>query len=163
RPEWGGRAAARASIPLEVLPEDAAAQLCRALLKPAHDVPAAALTRLSARARGVPLLLTELVRGLKREGLLRRRAKGVSYYLATDELDRLPDLPLYGWLAGRELAALDPALAAHARLAAVLAPEFTNADQAAVLSELDRAGEGAEFPLDGAVAVGRLCASGFLL
>ena len=47
----------------------------------------------------MPLLLVELVRGLKRAGVIRRHPRGESWFLATDELDHLPDLPLIEWLA----------------------------------------------------------------
>ena len=68
---------------------------------------------------GVPLLLVELCRGLKRDGVVRKTDKG-TWVLATDELERLPDLPLVQWLASRETESLPPDLLAHARLASVL-------------------------------------------
>jgi tetratricopeptide (TPR) repeat protein len=163
RPSWGQRAAVHQRTVLGPLDAQDAAQLCRALLHPAENVPAAAIERLVARTHGIPLLLVELVRGLKRDGLVRQRNRTDSWYLATDELDRLPDLPLVQWLAGHELAALPRELAAHARLAALLGGEFSTAEVVGVLRELDRDATAAEFPLDGAVGLERLVAVGLLV
>ena len=88
-------------------------------LRPAENVPAEAVERLAERAQRTPLFIVELVRGLKRQGLVRQRPGG-SWYLATDELDRMPELRLVEWLAHHELGALPPELTAHARLCALL-------------------------------------------
>ena len=91
---------------------------------------------------GVPLLLVELCRGLKRDGVVRKSDRG-RWVLATDELERLPDLPLVQWLASRETESLPPDLLAHARLASVLGSEFSADEVEGVLQELERAGAGA--------------------
>src|SRR5438132_14260160 len=93
-----------------------ASELCRRLLAPAENVPRAAIDLLVQRTQGIPLQLVELVRGLKRDGLVRKRLRGDTWFLATDELQKLPDSPLIEWLAERELGALPRELASHARL-----------------------------------------------
>ena len=95
---------------------------------------------------GVPMLLVELVRGLKRDGLVRKSEKGQGWYLATDELERLPDLPLVQWLSSRETESLPPDLLAHARLASVLGVEFSSEEIEGVLQELERSGGGGRDP-----------------
>ncbi|WP_437812558.1 serine/threonine-protein kinase [Sorangium sp. So ce1078] len=163
RPDWGERAARRETYRLEALDRDSAMALCRRLLLPAEDVPEPALAHLVERAQGVPLLLIELVRGLKREGIVRRHPRGDAWYLATDELDRLPDMPLLDWLALGEIDALPPALQAHARLIALLGPDVAVAEVAGVLQRLDEHGEADDLPLDAEVAVKRLLAAGLLV
>ena len=162
RTDWGGRAAARREITLAALEPAAAAELARRLLSPAENVPATALALLAARTEGIPLLLVELVRGLKREGLVRKSGKGQSWTLATDELDRLPDLPLVQWLASRETESLPPDLMAHARMASVLGAEFSSEEIEGVLQELERGGVSAETQLDAGIGVRRLVESGIL-
>src|SRR5262249_33746388 len=109
-PSWGESAGRREQD--RPGPRDAASatSLCRRLLLPVESVADSAVQRLVERAQAVPLLLVELVRGLRREGIVRRSPKGEAWYLATDELDRLPDLPLIEWLARSELDALAPTL-----------------------------------------------------
>ena len=89
-------------ITLGPLDGDSAASLCRHLLRPADEVPAQVIEQLVARTRAIPLLMVELVRGLSREGLVRRRRHSESYYVATEILERLPDLPPVAWLADRD-------------------------------------------------------------
>ena len=108
---------------------------------------------------GVPLLLVELCRGLKRDGVVRKTDKG-TWVLATDELERLPDLPLVQWLASRETESLPPDLLAHARLASVLGFEFNADEMEGVLQELERAGVAPETPLDASIGIRRLTDSG---
>lgn len=163
RPSWGERAACRETHRLDPLDKESAAALCRMLLLPATDVPSAAIERLVARAQAVPMLLVELVRGLKREGIVRPRAEGKSHFLATDEIDRLPDLPIVEWLAEREISTLAPTLAAHARLLAVLADDVGISEIEGVLRKLDEMGDASEFPLDGRAGVQRLLAMGMLV
>lgn len=162
RPDFGVRAGRRELYRLGPLDRESAAALCRRLLAPVEDVPEPAVDRLIARAQAVPLLLVELVLGLKREGIVRRHPRGGGWYVATDELDRLPDAPLIEWLARAELDALPPALQEHARLIALLGPEVSPAEIAGVLARLDRAGEGEAFPLDPGIALRRLLAAGVL-
>ncbi|HTB58544.1 MAG TPA: protein kinase [Polyangia bacterium] len=162
RTDWAGRAAVRREITLPTLEPAAAAELARRLLSPAENVPATALALLAARTEGIPLLLVELVRGLKRDGLVRKSGKGQSWTLATDELDRLPDLPLVQWLASRETESLPPDLMAHARLASVLGAEFSSEEIEGVLQELERGGVSAETQLDAGIGIRRLVESGIL-
>ena len=42
------------------------------------------------------------MRGLKRDGFVRKAERGTGYYLATEELDKLPDTPILQWNAMRE-------------------------------------------------------------
>ncbi|WP_437618346.1 protein kinase domain-containing protein [Sorangium sp. So ce1151] len=161
-PSWGERAARRERLRLEPLDPESARALCRRLLLPARDVPEPAIERLLERSQGVPLLLVELVHGLKREGILRRHPRGDAWYLATDELERLPVLPLIDPLAQGEMAALGAALGAHARLLSLLGAEVLVDEVAGVLRHLDRRGEGEAFPLDARVGTERLLKAGVL-
>ncbi|HYI02045.1 serine/threonine-protein kinase PknK [Hyalangium sp.] len=163
RPAWGTRAAHRATLTLGPLSPEHAQVLCRTLLRPVENVPAQAVERIVERARRVPLFLVELVRALKRQGLVRQRGAGGSWYLVTDELNILPELRLVEWLADRELGALPPALAAHARLCALLGSEFTAASAEGVVRELEREGLAADFPLDPHHATRRLLDLGLLV
>jgi tetratricopeptide (TPR) repeat protein len=163
RPSWGERAAARLRVRLGPLEAAPAIELCRQLLLPAENVPERTLESLVASTHGTPLLLTELVRGLKRDGLVRRNPRGGGWYLAFDEAERVTDLPLIDWLAERELSHLPPDLAAHARLAALLGAEFSEMEIEAVLAQLDRDGLGAHFPMDARVATRKLLGMGILI
>ncbi len=163
RPSWAERCAARARVVLGPLDPQVAIDLCRRLLHPAENIQAHTLEKLVAGTQGSPLLLTELVRGLKRDGFVRRNPKGGAWFLASDELERLPDLPLVEWLAERELGRLPPDLVAHAQLAALLGSEFSEMEIEAVLTELDRDGLGADFPMDPRVATRKLIGMGLLI
>ncbi|WNG33539.1 protein kinase [Archangium violaceum] len=163
RPSWGTRAARRQVMQLGALAPSSAVELCRTLLRPAENVPAAALERLTERAQRIPLFLVELVRGLKRQGLVRQRASGGSWFLATDELERMPELRLVDWLADREMGALPMELAAHARLCALLGPDFTAAEAEGVVHALEEDGGAADFPLDPRHATRRLLDLGLLV
>jgi tetratricopeptide (TPR) repeat protein len=111
----------------------------------------------------VPRLLVELVRGLKRDGIVRPMERGTSYYLATEELENLPDLPIVQWSASREVEALAPNLAAHARLASVLGSKFTTDDVDRVLRLLERDRAAGDTDLDAAIGVQRLVEAGLLV
>jgi tetratricopeptide (TPR) repeat protein len=163
RPAWGERAGAHRRIDLGPLEPAAAGQLLRRLLEPAENIPSLLVDRLVERTRGVPLLIDELARGLLRDGLVRRHAHGEGWYLASDALEALPDLPLVDWLAGRELAWMPPDLARHARLLAHLGSDFTPAEVSGVLVELDRAGFGGELPLDAEIANAKLVERGLIV
>jgi len=163
RPSWAERSARRDFTRLGPLRQDAASTLCRALLSPAGDVPAAAIQILVERTHGIPLQMVELVRGLKSRGLIRQNVRTGTWYLATEELDILPDLPIVEWLAARELNALPVDLASHARLAALLGTEFSPEEIKGVLGELERQGEAGAFPLDASVGTERLVSKGVLL
>lgn len=162
-PSWGDRAASREVHRLEALDPASAAELCRKLLLPAESVPELAVAHLVARTQAVPLLLVELTRGLKRAGVVRRHPRGESWFLATDELDRLPDLPLIEWLAQTEMDQLSPSLRAHARLVALLGGDATSAEIDGVLRRLDQSGTGIEIQLDARVGTRRLLAAGLLV
>jgi serine/threonine protein kinase/tetratricopeptide (TPR) repeat protein len=162
-PTWGERAGRREQHRLGPLDAGHATTLCRRLLLPVESVADSAVQRLVERAQAIPLLLVELVRGLRREGIVRKSPKGEAWYLATDELDRLPDLPLIEWLARSELDALAPTLRGHARLLALLGEQVVHADVAGLLLRLEQEGGDLEFPLDGRVASQRLLAAGIVV
>ena len=162
RTAWASRAAKHQQLTLTPLSTAAAIELARRLLSPAENVPQSALARLADRTLGVPMLLVELVRGLKRDGLVRKSEKGQGWYLATDELERLPDLPLVQWLSSRETESLPPDLLAHARLASVLGVEFSSEEIEGVVQELERSGGGVDTQLDAGIGVRRLIESGIL-
>ena len=162
-PSWGERAGRREDYRLDALDASSAARLCRRLLLPVENVPDSAVEHLVARTQGIPLLLVELTRGLRREGMVRRHPRGDSYYLATDELERLPDLPLVEWQARGELDALPAALEAHARLLALLGEEVSIPDTAGVLGRLEEEGGDAGLPLDARVGIQQLVAAGLLI
>jgi eukaryotic-like serine/threonine-protein kinase len=162
RPSWGARVAQREAHRLGPLDPASAAALCRRLLRPAENVPDSVVERLIARAEGVPLLLVELVRGLRRDGIVRRSPRGNAWYVAADELDRLPDLPLVEWLARREVEALAPALQGHARLLALAGDGVTVADVEGILRGVELLDAGVELPLDARIGTRRLVAAGLV-
>jgi tetratricopeptide (TPR) repeat protein len=162
RPTWGQRAASHHQRRLQPLAGDDARELCRQLLEPATDVPAAVVDRLIARADCVPMLLVELVRGLVRRGLVKPRDRATGWYVDTDVLDALPDAPLLDWLTQRELEALTPEQAAHARMVSLLGPEFSTDVVEGVLAGLDRAGHVGEFLLDARIGLEQLVGCGLL-
>ncbi len=161
-PGWGERAGRRESHTVGPLDRESAEQLCRRLLLPVEAVPSSAVELLVERAAATPLLLVELVRGLHRQGIVRRSPKGESFYLATDELDRLPDTPLVEWLAQREIAGLAPTLRDHARLIALLGDDTSEGEIEGVVRWIDEQGGGADFPLDAGVATRRLLSTGMI-
>jgi tetratricopeptide (TPR) repeat protein len=163
RTAWASRAAARQELTLEPLEPAAAGDLVRSLLAPAENVPASAVSRLVERTHGIPMLIVELVRGLKRDGLVRRSDKTGSWFLATDELERLPDLPLVQWLSSREMESLPSELLAHARLGALLGTEFSSEELEALLQALERADVPVDTQLDATVGMTRLLEAGILV
>jgi len=138
KPSWGERSSDHLRMELGPLAADAATQLARKLLVPLEHVPAAALETLVTGTHGNPFLLSELIRGLKRDGIVRPDPKTGIYFIATDELARLPDLAVTDWLAEREIGGLAPELAAHARLCALLGVDFAEDEVDGVMSELER-------------------------
>ena len=162
RPSWGQRAAHAHLERLGPLDRAGGAALCRHLLQPAGDAPEPVVARLVDRAEGVPLLLCDLVRGLRRQGLVRQQAGGGAWYVATEVLERIPDSPLGEWLASRELELLPPDLAAHARLLSLLSAEISLEEIEGVLARMERDLAG-QFPLDSRVALQRLRQMGMLL
>ncbi|HEY3594259.1 MAG TPA: protein kinase, partial [Polyangiaceae bacterium] len=163
RPTWGARAERATQYPLEPLDAESAAELARRLLAPAENVSKQALSRLFERTQGIPRLLVELIRGLKRDGIVRRIERGTSYYLVTEELDNLPDLPIVQWSASREVEALPAQLAAHARLASVLGSKFGAGEVELVLEILEREHGYRDTDLDGTVGIQRLIEAGLLV
>ncbi len=163
RQGWAERCDQRDLVRLGPLTHEAASGLCRSLLAPAENVPAAAIQLLVDRTHGIPIQIVELVRALKDGGLVRQNARTGTWYLATDELGSLPDLPLVEWLAARELESLPKDLASHARLAAMLGADLVPEEIGGVLAELERAGAAAPFPLDAAVATKQLLKRGVLV
>jgi len=156
RQGFGTRAGYRATTQLEPLSSDDAMLLARILLHPVEHVPQSVLATLAERTQGVPRLLTELIRGLKREGIVRQNEAGTLHYIATDELDKLPDLPIVQWNARREIEGLPPQLAGHARLASVLGVDFSVGEMDALASALERAGTPEDMQLDPSVGIARL-------
>ena len=163
RPTWGSRAGSTVRVTLGPLPVQDACELARRLLLPAEYIPETVLRSLVERTQGVPRLLVELVRGLKRDGFVRRSERGSGYYFAADELDKLPDLPIVQWNAIREIEALPPQLAGHARLASVLGASFTVAEVDALLAALEREQLPDDMQLDAGVGVQRLLDSGLFV
>lgn len=159
-PAFGTRAGYREVHHVGALDMASASNFCRELLRPVENIPAAVIDRIVERAQAIPLLMVELVRGIKAAGIVRASPSGGGHYLATDELERLPELPLIEWLAIRELDGLPEGVRAHAQLAAVLGVEVTNAELEGVHKRLDRAGLGHEFPLDARIGSERLVAFG---
>lgn len=163
RPRFGERAARAVRSRVDPLSPSESADLCRALLLPAEHVPSRAIDRLVERSSGSPLLLVELVRGLKREGLVSTDAGGRGAHVTTGLLESAPSLPSVEWLAVRELADMPPELAMHARLVALLGDEFSIEEVSGVLEALERTGESAHFPLDAGAATRGLLAAGLLV
>jgi tetratricopeptide (TPR) repeat protein len=161
RPTWGQRAAHVHIERLGPLDRESAAELCRLLLQPAARVPEPVIARLTDRAEGVPLLLCELVRELRGEGLVQEQTGG-SWCVATEVLDELPSSPLGDWIAGRELDQLPPDLAAHARLLSLLSARITTDEVNGVLRGMERDLADA-FLMDTRVAIERLQQRGLLV
>jgi len=156
RATWGSRAAHHPKVCLEPLDPTRSKELLRLLLLPVEYVPPEALNRLVERTRGEPRLMVELVRGLKRDGLVRRIERGTGFYLATDAVDRLPDVPLFQWNVSREIEALPVQLAGHARLCAVLGSSFVLGEVEALEEIVERTEQHADVLLDAKVGLQRL-------
>jgi hypothetical protein len=154
RPTWGQRASHLRVDRIGPLDAASARELCRQLLRPATNVPEPVVAQLVDRAQGVPLLVCDLIAGLRREGLVQKRV-GDAWYIATEVLDRIPDSPLVEWIADRELDELPSELAASARLSALLSPEFATEEMEGVLATME-ADLSDAFPLDAGVAIDRL-------
>ncbi|MDB4973095.1 MAG: protein kinase [Myxococcaceae bacterium] len=163
RPGWGSRAAHTEQRTLEPLAPAHAMELARRLLLPVEHVPPAVLARLTERTEGNPRLLVELVRGLKRDGIVRRSERGEGYILVSDELEKLPAIPIVEWNARREIEALTPQLADHARMASVLGASFTVLELEELLQVLERSGAFGEQQLDATVGTQRLIDAGVLV
>ncbi|WP_437708258.1 protein kinase [Sorangium sp. So ce448] len=139
RPSWGQRNQRHTRVTLAPLAEEAAMDLASRLLLPAEYPPAEILRRLADWAGGNPDCLRQIVRSLKRAGVVRRRAGGGSY-VATAEVEALPPAPAWQWLAAQRLDDLPPELATCARVCSALGMSFDRAELEAVLDGLERAG-----------------------
>jgi tetratricopeptide (TPR) repeat protein len=157
RPMWGARTQRHDRVVLSPLDEGAGEALAAWLLRPADYPPIETLRRLTDFAGGNPACMVDVVRSLRRAGAVRKRPNGRGYDVATEALSGLPPLPSRQWLAARRLAELPSALAALARICAVLGPTFTEGELEVVLDGLDRAG-GAGSPLDAGVGLSELAA-----
>jgi tetratricopeptide (TPR) repeat protein len=142
KPGWGERSSAHTRVELGPLGAEAATELARRLLFPVEHVASSALEALVTGTQGSPFLLSELVRGLKRDGIVRQDPKGGGWFLASDELAQLPDLAVTDWLAEREIGALPPQLAAHTRLSALLGADFSEDEVEGIIAELERSDVG---------------------
>lgn len=162
RPAFGDRSAQRVVLELGPLDDQAATELARLLLTPVRSVPDKAVALLVERTQGVPLLLVELIRGLKRDGVVRPLERGTGWYVATDELEKLPALPAVQWLAASEIDALPAQLAAMARLAATLGNHFDETDLEGLVDHLERQGTAVETDLDPSVGLTRLRRAGIM-
>lgn len=140
RPQWGQRANRHQKITLQALPDETAMRLAADLLQPAEYPPEATLLRLARWTGGNPQALDELVRTLKREGMVRKRSHNDSWYVATAAIERLPTSPAGQWLAARRLDALPSELAACVRLCAVLGVEFVRDSLEWVQNAADHSG-----------------------
>ncbi|WP_437522245.1 protein kinase [Sorangium sp. So ce726] len=147
RRAWGARTQRHDRAALAPLDDAASMALAAELLRPAEYPPAETLRRLARWAGNNPACLVELVRSLKRAGLVKRRVNAGTHYVATAELDNLPPSPAWQWLAERRLDALSPELAACVRLCAVLGDSFARAEIEQILDSIARAGE-AGTPID---------------
>ncbi|WP_437807293.1 protein kinase domain-containing protein [Sorangium sp. So ce1078] len=139
RPSWGQRNQRHTRVTLAPLAEEAAMDLASRLLLPAEYPPAETLRRLADWAGGNPDCLRQIVRSLKYAGIVRRRAGG-GFYVATAEVEALPPVPAWQWLAARQLDDLPAELAACARVCSALGMSFDGAELEAVLDGLERAG-----------------------
>ena len=146
RPGFGARAERHRRDVVPPLDEDASVALAGALLKPADYPPLRALRKIASIAHGNPMHLSTLVREIHDRGAIRLRPNG-EHFLDTAVLDALPPVALGPWLAARELAHLDAALVALARVCAVLGDEIQRDELAAVVEAVERRG-GATTTLD---------------
>lgn len=162
RPNWGERAAVSNHLELRPLDANDASALCRHLLLPAEDVPEAAIKRLITWSNRTPGLLLEVVRALKREGIVRKSTKTDRFFVATDELDKTGDLPLAEWFAQREISALTPSLQGFARFVALLGREIAVHDIEKIVRYLDPNLAPDELALDAGVGIQKLIALGIL-
>jgi tetratricopeptide (TPR) repeat protein len=161
RRQWGARAHRHDREVLEPLDEGAGVRLAAELLLPAEYPPADALKRLWSYSGGNPACLVEVVRTLKNAGVVRRRPDLNSYYVATAELEKLPSMAGWQWIAARKLDAMPPELAACVRFYSVLGVELSRAEVLRVQGAIERAG-GASSSLDVGYALNSLVERGAL-
>ncbi|MGE0396866.1 MAG: serine/threonine-protein kinase PknK [Kofleriaceae bacterium] len=127
-------------VRLEALGEADAAALVGHLLPAGTRVPAQVVARLASWSGGNPALLVDLIALLRREKIVRRHEGTNAWFVAADELDRLPPLPAAQWMATRELDALAPELADLARIASVLGADLRVDELEVVQRTLQRDG-----------------------
>lgn len=163
RAAWGAQAAHHEKMELPPLSVDDAGALVRSLLDQATNVSESVVTRLVSRTKGLPLVIVELIRTLKRDGFVRRGERGSGWVVDSGALRHSPDVPLVQWLIDRELDALSTALRAHAGLMAVLGASFTIERASALVRQLELAGQAPPSELDPAVGVHRLRRAGVLV
>lgn len=161
RRSWGSRAERHDRVRIEPLSEAAGMRLAAELLLPAEYPPEATLRQLTSWAGGNPFCLAELIRALKRAGFVRRRASG-SFYVATAELETMPPIAAWQWLAARRLDTLAPELAACVRLCSVLGPDFGRQEVDEIQDAIEEAG-GAGTPIDAGVGLSALADAGILV
>lgn len=125
---------------VDALPPGEAQELVRVLLEPISHPPIWLLEQIAARAGGHPLLLGELVEGLKRAGLVRPAERGSGVVFAPEVLAGIPQLPLVEWLISRELERLPEDLRTFAGLAAAMGPEFEADELVGVVEVLESLG-----------------------
>jgi eukaryotic-like serine/threonine-protein kinase len=156
RPQLAASALRFDQFALSALSRPSMSELCRSLLAPASEVPQVVVDALLSRAESSPGLLVELIRGLSRAGAIRRRSSGDGFYVALEEVERLPAVSSLAVLAEANLASLEPQLVAHAIVAAILGVSVHVRDFRGVVAELDSLGLGASVPLDASVGLLRL-------
>jgi predicted ATPase len=161
RRSWGSRAERHDRFVLQPLSEAAGMRLTAELLLPAEYPPEATLRQLASWAGGNPFCLAELIRALKRGGLVRRRPSG-SFYVATAELESMPPIAAWQWLAARRLDTLTPELAACVRLCSVLGADFGRQEVDDIQDAIEEAG-GAGTPIDAGVGLSALADAGILV
>ena len=162
RSHWGDRANRHDLVTLQPLGNDAARALAAELLLPAEYPPVAFLDRMVAWTGGNPQLLAGLASELKRQGIVRKRAYGQGWHVATAEFDQFPAAATARqWLAARELAAMSPELAACVRVCSVMGTAFSRDELAFVQDAVERQG-GAGTPIDTDIGLRDLVANGTL-
>ncbi len=143
RDHWGMGAHRHERAELSTLEKKDAMKLAAELLKPAEFPPADFLERLSTWTGGHPFYLTQLVRTLKRQGIVKKRANAPGYYVSTAEFERLPASAVGQWLITRELSQMLPELASCVRLCSVLGAEFALKELKAVQKAAEEDGAAA--------------------
>jgi tetratricopeptide (TPR) repeat protein len=139
--DFGRRARHHTRVALGALAVDDALTLAARLLQPAEYPARELLARLVAWTGGVPALLRDLARSLRRGGFVRRDPVTGTWRLQPAALDALPASTSGRWLAARELGRLLPELALFLELAATLGARFRVDELAAVIERAELAGE----------------------
>lgn len=138
RPALGSRADRYLRFELPPLDEAASARLARALMPRVEHTPPAVLSRLVSAAGGNPSTMVDVIADLERERVIRPYAGSDSWYIASDELERLPSSPTRQWLAARALEAMPPELSELTRICSVIGAEFSLDEIEYVQREIER-------------------------